>query len=61
MCVICENYDLCEKCEEIEEHGHPFLKIKAPSLKPEVLKAQMKKDAKVEEKRDVEAEYKKAK
>ena len=29
-CMICENFDYCEKCEEEKgsSHGHPFLKLR---------------------------------
>lgn len=27
-CVICPDFDFCEKCEATIEHDHPFLKIK---------------------------------
>jgi len=35
-CSVCQNFDFCEKCEELkaEEHGHSFIKIKNPSLAP---------------------------
>ena len=33
-CSICENYNLCEKCEENSgyEHGHPLIKIYNPKM-----------------------------
>ena len=35
-CAICDNYNLCEKCEEKlnESHAHPFIKIYYPNLAP---------------------------
>ena len=35
-CVVCEDFNLCEKCEDKikEEHGHPMLKIKSPDMCP---------------------------
>lgn len=27
-CVVCPDFDLCEKCESKSIHDHPFLKIK---------------------------------
>ena len=27
-CAICPDYDLCENCEAVTTHDHPFLKIK---------------------------------
>ena len=34
MCTICEDYNLCENCEEghAVKHGHPFIKVTYPSL-----------------------------
>jgi hypothetical protein len=34
MCTICEDYNLCENCEEAHatRHGHPFIKVTYPSL-----------------------------
>jgi hypothetical protein len=29
-CSVCEDFDLCEKCEATMEHSHPLLKIKTP-------------------------------
>jgi len=29
-CAVCEDFDLCEKCESVTDHEHPFLKIKKP-------------------------------
>jgi len=36
-CAICNNFDLCQECEETIDHDHPFLKIKHPKLAPKVL------------------------
>jgi hypothetical protein len=35
-CVVCEDFNFCEKCEDKfkEEHGHPMLKIKSPDMCP---------------------------
>ena len=35
-CLVCGDFDYCEKCEEKfgDKHGHPFIKIKKPSLIP---------------------------
>ena len=39
-CVICKDFDYCEKCEDIykEEHGHPLLKINSPEMCPVSIK-----------------------
>ena len=35
-CVVCEDFNYCEKCESkfMEEHGHPMLKINSPEMNP---------------------------
>ena len=33
-CSVCNDFDLCEKCEAKSDHPHPFLKIKHPRQKP---------------------------
>jgi hypothetical protein len=33
-CAVCNDYDLCEKCEATSDHDHPFLKIKHPGQRP---------------------------
>ncbi len=33
-CAVCADFDLCEKCEPIFDHSHPFLKIKRPEQAP---------------------------
>lgn len=33
-CAVCNDFDLCEKCEASSDHPHPFLKIKDPKHKP---------------------------
>ena len=34
MCTICDDYNLCENCEQGNaiKHGHPFIKVTYPSL-----------------------------
>ena len=33
-CAVCNDFDLCEKCQATSQHAHPFLKIKDPKQKP---------------------------
>lgn len=35
-CAVCEDYDLCERCEELnkDSHPHPFIKIRCPERAP---------------------------
>ena len=35
-CLVCKEFNFCEKCEEKfeEEHGHPMLKINSPEMCP---------------------------
>ena len=35
-CVVCADFNFCEKCEDKfkDEHGHPMLKIKSPDMCP---------------------------
>ena len=44
-CVICNNFDFCEECENKkgEEHNHPFMKIYEPKMAPLALKFKGKK------------------
>ena len=39
-CSVCEDYDLCEKCESKygEEHLHPFIKVYEPQTMPIYIK-----------------------
>jgi len=36
-CIICHNFDFCERCEEKGTHPHAFIKIRNPSQVPRVL------------------------
>ena len=36
-CIVCHNFDFCEKCEEKGTHPHAFIKIRHPSQVPRVL------------------------
>lgn len=36
-CAICENFDLCEKCESKGDHPHPLLKIRVPNQAPKAI------------------------
>jgi len=40
-CVVCPDFDYCEKCESSIEHNHPFLKIKKPEHAPVVIFASL--------------------
>ena len=31
-CAVCEDFNLCENCEEKTKHFHPFVKISTPSM-----------------------------
>mmetsp|Transcript_10030 Transcript_10030/g.11416 ORF Transcript_10030/g.11416 Transcript_10030/m.11416 type:complete len:113 (+) Transcript_10030:948-1286(+) len=42
-CVVCEDYDLCSKCECEDIHKHPMLKISNPKKYKEFLKDLIKK------------------
>ena len=44
-CCFCNDYDLCEKCENIcgPEHNHPLLKIRRPELCPTVFSCSLRK------------------
>ncbi len=39
-CSICEDFNICEKCETIMgfSHSHPLIKINKPQMKPVILK-----------------------
>lgn len=43
-CAICENFDYCEKCENInkDSHKHPFIKIYSPETAPIEIKCELK-------------------
>ena len=43
-CVVCEDFDYCEKCEDKYKggHGHPLLKIKNPEMSPIAIKCRLK-------------------
>ena len=45
-CVVCEDFDYCEKCEDKYKggHGHPLLKIKNPEMSPIAIKCMLKKN-----------------
>jgi len=36
-CIICHNFDFCDKCESEGKHPHAFIKIRHPSQVPRVL------------------------
>jgi len=36
-CIVCHNFDFCEKCEGEGKHPHAFIKIRNPSQVPRVL------------------------
>lgn len=33
-CAVCPDYDLCENCEAVTTHDHPFLKIRNKKQTP---------------------------
>ena len=43
-CAICENFDYCEKCENMmkDKHLHPFIKIYSPDIAPIEVKCELK-------------------
>lgn len=45
-CVVCEDFNLCEKCEDVVkgDHGHPLLKINTPEMCPIIIKCILKND-----------------
>jgi len=36
-CIICHNFDFCDKCEGEAKHPHAFIKIRHPSQVPKIL------------------------
>ena len=43
-CLICHNFDFCDKCESEGKHAHAFIKIRHPSQVPRVLIASEESD-----------------
>ena len=43
-CAICDNFDYCEKCENLnkDSHAHPFIKIYSPETAPIEIKCDLK-------------------
>ena len=43
-CAVCENFDYCEKCENLNKdlHLHPFIKIYSPETAPIEIKCELK-------------------
>lgn len=39
-CAVCQNFDFCEGCEEmnVNAHQHPFIKITDPKFKPSIIR-----------------------
>ena len=46
LCGICDNYNLCQKCEKVkgQEHNHPLLKIRNPQYAPLSFKCKLVKE-----------------
>lgn len=43
-CIICNDFDFCDKCESAGNHPHAFIKIRHPSQVPKVLIASEESD-----------------
>lgn len=43
-CAVCDNFDYCEKCENLnkDSHNHPFIKIYKPETAPIEIKCDLK-------------------
>ena len=46
LCGICDNFNLCQKCEKVngQEHNHPLLKIRNPQYAPLSFKCKLVKE-----------------
>lgn len=48
-CSVCENFDFCTTCEATKGHQHPFIKIRAPGVKPARIVTVIEEERRVEE------------